>query len=288
MPITITPLPPDGRVGYGLPLRVQSDFVGPLGVGASWHVVVSTDAEGVDLVYGEFFLASTVGPVDLTLFSPTTTGWQGPVQLPAPEAPVHITAELTDGSSTVDSGATTGTWDPVSGIAINQKAYATAGIGAFTSADRATLQASLASTSVAVPASGGIGGSVLRGLGELLTGIPPQFGNRHGSILVSGQGSLSRGVDPYRADALGIEWHWHTIPPGFGRTLGSVDEMGRRIVQWRFIDQDDSGQLYQWGWVDSRHDGERYMWGVHSPVTLEWYVAPGCIVELSFMVLLLG
>lgn len=289
MPITITPLPPNGIVGYGIPIRVQSDFIGPLPTGSTFRIIFSTDAEGDNIVYSEYTPVTGVGPYDLIPFTAETTGWQGPVAMPLQGTSVHVLAELSDGSSVIDTGATTGTWDPTTGIPYLLKTYQNAAPASFTATDRETLNATLAGIRVNVPALAGIGGVVARTLGDLFGGsIPPDLTHRHDSMLVSGQGAIALGTEPFRVDSLGFEWHWNTIPEAWGELIGDPDELERRVVQWRLIAQDNSGQLYQRDVIDSNFDGVRHVWGIDQPVTLEWYVTAGCVVELAFLVLFPG
>lgn len=147
--------------------------------------------------------------------------------------------------------------------------------------DKANMAAAATNTQVVFP---GLGGAVTKGIGALIQGVPPQFTNRHGSTLISGIGSFSRGVEPYRLDGLGIEWHWHTVPPRSGKLFGNPDEYLNRVVQWRLISQDTAGQLFQQAVIDSFREGDRYTWGIDQPVTLEYDVSPGWVVELAFLV----
>lgn len=288
MPITITS-PVGPGIGPGLTVSASSSFIGPIPDTGFWTIdIVEPGTE--EPIYGEIIHTNVLAIQTILGLYAGTTAAKSPTRGVAEGTTVNMVIALHQSPTVVldQTTFTSRTWQPTSALQFLLAQTVGSINTGFTAEDRSDIQATLAATRVSIPAVAAVGGSILRGLGELVQGVPPQFTNRHGSILVSGQGSLARGTEPFRVDALGIEWHWNTIPPGFGRTPGSVDELGRRIVQWRLIDQDDSGQLFQRGYVDSQVDGERFVWGVHSPVTLEWFVAPGCVVELSFLVAFLG
>lgn len=289
MPVTITPVAPGNLVGPGLQISLSSDFIGPLPTGSFWRLIYSTDAEGANRLYSN----------TIDTDSPSYTGI--PLTLPYPSHvsltnwlkdgdTVYVTGELNDDTGPIDSGTQAETWSNTAGIYNLLGSFqASTTAGAFTAADRSTIQTTQAGINLRIPAVGAAGGFVLRTLGELLgNGVPPQFTNRHSSILVSGSGAISRGTEPFRVDSLGFEWHWNTIPEVWGELIGDPDEIERRVVQWRVIDEDDSGQLFQRDVIDSSFDGVRYLWGAHVPITLEWFVTPGAVVELSFLVFALG
>jgi len=193
---------------------------------------------------------------------------------------VNATGVVQDSGTSLDYtwDSTTNLWSLISGLH---------GQG-LTSAQAQQLENAEANTQVTVAGAGPGGASVIQSIASLFQNYPANFTNRHGSILVSGQGAISRGTEPFSNFALGFEWHWNTLPEGVGRDLGSVDELEERIVQWRVIDEDTSAQLFQSDVIDSTFEGVRHVWGLHQPVTLEWYVIPGGVVELSFLVPALG
>jgi hypothetical protein len=290
VPITVlTPLTP--QVSPGVELILRTDLSGPIGTDWVWRVTINP--HGSETVTPIVMLAPIWSvdqhEVQMTI-TPQSSGQFGTFYS---NLATLITGELVDVVATlqtstgvaVDTGAATSwRWDTNGSSSLRVPAAT----GAFTAEDRAALSAVLAGLTVTVPAIGQAGGVIQTALGSLWSDWPPNQTNRHGSILVSGQGSLARGTEPFRVDALGFEWHWHTIPPGFGFTIGDPAEYGRRIAQWREIQQDSSGQLYQSNVIDASYEGVRRVWGVHQPVTLEWFISPGCVVELSFLVAALG
>lgn len=288
MPITITPTSPNSLIGPGLPLIASSDVVGPIGLDWKWIIEVRPDPEDLLPTYGwqvQAFGSRTVTAV-LSQKSSAPLTQRGLTDLRTGDT-VYAKVELRTSTETVeDSGTLSATWNATDALHV-LLGETTTGAG-FTAGDRADVQATLAGIRVPIPAIAAAGGSILGTLASLWQGFPANLTSRHSSLLITGQGSVARGSEPFRVDALGMEWFWHTIPPGFGAQIGSVDEYFNRVVQFRLIDQDDSGQLFQSAWIDSHTEGQRHLWGVHQPVTVEWYVAPGCVVELSFLVLALG
>lgn len=289
VPITVTnPVPP--VIGPGLVVGVQSDLVGPIPVDWRWIIhIVRRGEEGGGVTIGapirpgldhqQFAVIGDRAAEGFTFTVDTTNGL-------ASTEPASVLVELRNALGVVqDSGSSDAyTWDSTTTL----WNLTTGAAASFSASDRAQLDLVVANTSVPVPAAGVLGGVAVFALTQLLTSGFERFASRHGSILVSGQGSLARLSEPFRFDALGMEWHWNTIPAGFGRTLGSVDELGRRIVQWRMIRRDASGQLFQDEVIDSSTEGVRFMWGLKQPETIEWYVAPGCVVELAILVTALG
>lgn len=288
MPITIVPVQPGNAFGPGLLIDAQSDFVGPLTFTTQWQLDFAHDAEFNQIAYSVSRTALQSPILHILLFSESVQGMFAPGVMNDGDT-VHVQARLVDGSTTLDSGVATGTWKATAGLGAQQLVFAPIPQqGGFTFSDRQQLALAVSNTSVSVPSASSPTGFVQQALSSLFSGVHPHYLNRHGSILVSGQGSLARGTEPFRGDSIGIEWHWHTIPAGFGESLGSVSELGRRIVQWRMISRDSANQLFQLEYVDSNTEGVRHVWGPLVPETLEWFVAPGCVVELSFLVFAFG
>ena len=288
VPITILQ-PVSGPIGPGVFVSGVSDFVGPLPEGSHWQVEIRAEADGVAC------MIMTANAPDAVAFlfqlgsiqSPYFTNIGG--QQIAPGAAAFVNVELHDNVGAVlDSGTREMVWEPASSSWALLQTNTGIGAGGFTEADRTVQADILAGIRVPLPAISAVGGFVLRSLAELVASVPPRYTSRHGSILISGQGSVAVGTEPFRIDAVGMEWHWNVVPGGFGYVYGSVNEFFNRVVQFRLIHQDLSGQPFQGAVIDSSADGERYTWGGQQPITVEWYVAPGCIVELSFLVMVAG
>lgn len=289
VPITVTnPVPP--VIGPGLVVGVSSDLVGPIPVDWRWIIhIVRRGEEGGGVTIGapirtpldhqQFVVIGDQAAEGYTFTVDQTNGL-------ASTEPASVLVELRNALGVVeDSGSSDAyTWDSTTTL----WNLTTGAAASFSAADRAQLDLVVANTSVPVPAAGVLGGVAVFALWQVLTTGFERYVSRHGPILISGQGSLDRLSEPFRFDALGMEWRWDTIPDGFGRTLGALDEYGRRIVQFRLVSRDASGQRYQGEVIDSSTEGTRFMWGLRQPETIEWYVAPGCVVELAILVTALG
>lgn len=289
MPVTITPAP-GTRVGPYIPVTVSTDVVGPFPSDEQWESFVYTDSDFTDLMWQETHAYHGFAPDFWLWFKEPTNFTQSLVsQFPANGDNVYVRVNLVRGSTgdIDDTGTVTAHWDGTAGLGF-QIADQIGAVGGFTAEDRTTVNASLSAVSVSLPALGGVGGAVVRTLADLVAGVPPRYTSRHGSILISGQGSLGVGSEPFRFDSVGMEWHWNIVPARFGAQLGSLDEYFNRMVQFRLIMQDLSGQPFQGPVIDSNAEGERYTWAAQQPTTVEWYVVPGVVVELAFLVMVLG
>jgi hypothetical protein len=183
-----------------------------------------------------------------------------------------------------DTGTLTAVWAPTDAIGFQIKDQAVT--GGLTEEEHAAILAAAVNTQAVVPAIGAPDDSVVTGIANLLPLLAsPQLLHVHACRNITGQGSLSRGASEFRSDSLGFEIHFVDIPPGFGRRLGSVDEYFNRVVQFRTIRLAADSTPYQDEVLDLVYDGQRHSWGVLVPETLEWYVAPGCVVEICFLVL---
>lgn len=289
MPVTITPVAPGNLVGPGLQITLQSSFIGPLGAGSHWFIGYYVDTD------------FTLPVLDINVNTTTRFYSNTPLTLPNPGHvsldrwlkdgdTVHVYAALHDGSSFVDNGNLNATWSNTAGLYnLMSRQYDQSVTGAYTAGDRLTMSQLNAGMQVSIPSIPSPGGIVKEYLGQLFSnGVPPNIGNRHGSLLCSGDGSISRGTEPFRSDSLGFEWLWHTIPEIWGELVGNPSELERRVVQWKTITHDTSGASFQWEVLDSDYDGVRHMWGISVPDSLTWHVSPGAVVEVRFLVLVLG
>lgn len=140
MPITITLPQPGNSVGPGFVATFQTDFIGPLPSDSFWILNVSRDSEGEESI-----LVESPHGVSHTL----QWMWQARDNAGLNEAAfdaaigseVHVIATLIGGSTTIDSGATTGTWQPTTGLAnvVVGAADNITATGGFTTTDRDAL-----------------------------------------------------------------------------------------------------------------------------------------------------
>lgn len=115
MTITITPSAPTSRVGLGLPLTLQSTFIGPLPTGTRWLIgVYVTSVSNANFVWGESFGAGSVGPTAYYLGLSSSGLVQTPIQFPAEGGAVIVDASLFS-TSELDHGTLTTTWSIANG-----------------------------------------------------------------------------------------------------------------------------------------------------------------------------
>jgi hypothetical protein len=115
MPITITPAPPAGIVGPGVPLQLFSDFIGPIPTDGFWDITI-TSIPGELIVWNE----------RKAFFPGNRTYWLGNGQQvsdvlenqTSPQAgeQVAINVGLNDTTGIVDTGSVTATWEPTLGL----------------------------------------------------------------------------------------------------------------------------------------------------------------------------
>jgi hypothetical protein len=114
--LTISPTTPGSRFGYGLYVRLSSDFVGPLQASSYFQLAFYTDAGHTNFV--KAFLGFTQYP--------TSSYYLGTRDLfeqsnnPSIEMRdgdlIYAQCTLNGPSSTIDSGSASGTWDTTAGL----------------------------------------------------------------------------------------------------------------------------------------------------------------------------
>lgn len=141
MPITITLPQPFNWVGAGLPLQVQSSFIGPPAPGSLWDIVFAVDPEGAQPIHHET-VPWTNNP---QLIYPHTVGL--PVAILEPWAvqnatDVYTLIQLLEGTTPIDSGSVQAQWASFEGQSeqIWRVAQQLQGQGGFTETDRAAVQ----------------------------------------------------------------------------------------------------------------------------------------------------
>lgn len=117
MPITITPVSPTGVVGPGLPLQLSSSFIGPLSENAVVLITISTDLEGVNVLWQQAFKMEVP---QLIVYPVTDAGGSLVIgnMMVNDGADVRVIAELEDPAGTpIDSGAITAPLNTQQGLA---------------------------------------------------------------------------------------------------------------------------------------------------------------------------
>ena len=125
MPITFTPASPAGVVSPGLPIQLQSDFIGPLPSGSFWTVdFYATETSELPFFHVLFFTQSNI--IGTTPFVPESDKiQQTPTQdWPVDGSSIKIVGTLSDGNHIQDEDSTTITWSDTAGL--GKQAYVNA------------------------------------------------------------------------------------------------------------------------------------------------------------------
>jgi hypothetical protein len=194
-----------------------------------------------------------------------------------------VTVELHSSTAVLDSGSMTGTWNTTTGLPVVLENMQSTTVTGFTSTDRSQLNLAVANSALQIPIDA-VGGLVNAGLGRLVRDLPPYVMRRHGSVHLSGSGSLNRGTEPFASYSLGIEWLFDAPPAGFGRTVGVVEEWERRMVQFQPVFETPLHETYWDNLVDAKENGQRMVWGTFTPRVLNYFCAPGVGVTVWFLV----
>lgn len=119
MPITIEPISPLTVVGPGLPLSLNSDFIGPLPVDAYWEITVY---EPTEIPIGYVWLLrydafqSTIATINLGTRDARLLETFGSSMGLQAGSTAHVQVTLNQQSGTLDTGTNNITWDPTSAL----------------------------------------------------------------------------------------------------------------------------------------------------------------------------
>lgn len=286
MSIDIT-LPGPRVVGPGIAINLRSDFIGPLPQGSEWAIIVLT-GPAQEIPYIEMRIPAVTTQTATYFLSDTSQSLTTTTTAqPAAQETIRLTTELRTPTGVIDSGTTTAPWDPTLGLGLQAALTGRASTGGFTAIDRENLRLAVDNTTTSIPAQIA-GGLANAGMGKLFNTIPPGLLQRHGNSLhLTGNGSLSQGVEPFATYALGIEWIFDQPPGGFGFEAGNVVEYDRRMVQWMPVFTDRLGSHYWENLTDAHEAGQRLVWGTNVPVALNYWIAPGLGLTVTFLTLVL-
>lgn len=150
MPITIAPAPDLTTIGPGLPIQLQSDFIGPFPSDSQWHLSINLDADFV-----KPFLDYThpcTGPIiSMTMLTSPDWNEQRKGWTPIENRVVVVEARITTNTGTLDSGTRSDLhWDGQTGLGYQIRALTGQGTvqGGFTEEDRALLTTTEARTTL--------------------------------------------------------------------------------------------------------------------------------------------
>lgn len=150
MPITIAPAPDLTTIGPGLPIQLQSGFIGPFPSDSQWHLDINLDADFVKPFLG--YNWPCTGPItSLTLLVDKDKGEARKGWTPIENRIVYTEARITTNTGTLDSGTRSDLhWDTQTGLGYQIRALAgtTTGSGTFTDQDRALLTTTEARTTL--------------------------------------------------------------------------------------------------------------------------------------------
>lgn len=143
MPITITPAPELTTFGPGLPMQIQSTFIGPFPADTQWHLEIDL---GDDFTKPFFeWTAPCTGPITtLTPFADARWTEARKAWTPANGRVIVVQARIVQpGNVVIDSGTqSTIPWDTTTGLAYQIHAQGQGQVqGGFTESDRVLLQA---------------------------------------------------------------------------------------------------------------------------------------------------
>lgn len=100
----------------------------------------------------------------------------------------------------------------------------------------------------------------------------------------SGAGDLQRPASvlpPFQnVNAYGLTWSIFTVPPGYGRRLGSPDVYDQRIVQVGTVHEDPDGHRLTSEWHEFHVEGVYWLWENPGPHHVHYEIGPG--VSLVF------
>lgn len=285
MPITFVPGPGGIVLGPGVPIVWGSDFIGPLPTGSTWDLHWFEGAEPQNFwlfeqIFNPFVnrgqsIPFVQDPQKSSMINVNATIRTG--------APAHLTVELRTPTGVVDSGTANANWDTSAGIAqqllIGQQAVA----GGFTQTDRDTILATQVNTMAALPTQLPIGAIRNIPLGQLVKGPPDELLRRAETLLLSGEGSLTRTSATASVNAYGAVWDFNFVPEGFGFALGPIREYDRRMAQFAIIGKDAQSNQFTEDLVDVHSSFGK----VRFPISIEridYKIAPGVVLAWTWLV----
>lgn len=283
--ITIFVPPSGGQFGPGFRLHVETDAPGPLPPGNAWVAYIHPVDNELDLRYVDGL--ATTNPQAI---------WDWGAQPDSPMLLQNISAPVLHGTTVrllvlrnvgttlVESLSMSVQWNMTDGIPLwsDRRADARGQEGAFTAADRVTLEETQAATVVKMGAPGAeidipIASMIVHPpLG--MTTLDPV------GIPASGDGGLQLGPGPSR-NWFGLWWEFATVPPAMGRDEGVTPIYEQRMVQLAVI-HTVLGVDVQSEYIDASFERVVYRWAEAFPTRVEFSITPG--VEVIFHPLVLG
>ena len=288
MPITITPAPPAGVVGPGIPIDFSSDFIGPLPSNTVWDVAINTDAEGAFTYYrvlipfdGKQLFWVPMQDLDENVL---TTFAQ-----PAHASQVYVSAQINVGGTIVDSGTVQKQFDATTGLAPLQRAWSqriqAGGEGGLTPPQAAQLTDIW--DWVQRVFTYGVSSLVSTPLGALITHPPVEsLGLSPEVDFWSGRGAATHPgpIGPVSAYGLSLEL-WES-PPVLGFKDGWVQEYEVRLIQVATTHLTANGSVeYVSELLDLNVNRTVWLWRNFAPNRILYDVAPGVTIRAQWLFL---
>ena len=280
-------------IGVGMFVKYDTDFVGPIPVGA-WVEAHLLPAVGErDLAIGKLFTQNPVGELVLGEFQDAAGSAFTTLVLPQEAFASHgsdarLSVSLHDPAGVVlDQTTVNVKMDALTGL---QWIRGQAGSvqGGFTAADRAQLEEVHMASFSALPLTNAIGDLVDVALSSQFTCPPGPLlvPALHG--LLTGAGTVTRPSGSTGVYAYGFTFRFEVVPPGLSVIDGRALEYPERMAQFLVIKVDSAGNEYVSDRYDFHHDQERVCWGIPFPKRIEYSVLPGVSMRFFWLLFPVG
>jgi hypothetical protein len=283
VPIIVSPPdPPGSPIGPGAPIAISSDItVDP--TDTCHFLVILRRFSSTGNIFHYYQLPCEANNTTHILMTQPSIPITTQITYPRSDDTVWVDIQQVINGVVAGQGLLQALWDNQAYLGNQIANMQTQVQGGFTDTDREQLQLAVDNTTTSIPAAV-VGGLANAGLGRLFDQVPPALLARHGnSIHLTGNGSLTAGVEPFATYALGIEWIFDTPPAGFGLERGNVTEFEPRMVQWMPVYHDRNGSAYWANLVDAHEAGQRLLWGTTVPANLNYWIAPGLGLTVTFL-----
>lgn len=280
MPITFPGLPPaPAPMGIGMTVAVRSDY--DLVVQDFYFRVTLAEVE-TGRVVGSARSGPIHGAVDQELEIGRLINnsgqhfWQAYPQFPASAhgKQVIMRAEFYNASDVlVDSGQIAVTHDTQTGL---QWALPHL-LAAPTTAPSPDVQIIKEAVTMDI-------GGVLRGLSDMIGGVPPNFFTRERITPDrTGSGSLTRPSGSITTAANGIAWQTMERAPGLGIDEGAPDHLEVDGLELRFVLTLADGTTFTANHKRTPELDGAWLWGLVTPSRIDYWIVPGLTVRFSWL-----
>lgn len=284
MPITITVLPPDGRVGPGLPIGLTSDVFGPFPTDTQWHLRILGGTTGEAIITE----SSQAWTGNIQTFIPQLEqgfGWSFPQTMPAAGSPIRVTAEIIDRGIVQDAGSRTAVWEPLGGLGQTIFAKSSTGGGGGLSETQA-LQLSNASLGTTRQWQIAPDVSSISHLADLIAHPPLGLICKSGpAVELSGRGELAV-TDAFGGwMTYGAWWQFIQVPPGTGVYEGIVPRYQGRLMQLATVHPiciTGSDLVYS-ELLDVDYEQVAWFWSQANPLRVVYDLRPGVVASWRWL-----